>query len=87
LLGFSKLEGVQEVCKGVMSEVVCVKEGQYWWDNCQISQADCTAEIPWNIIHIHQTPHSSWSVQGGCGYETMLAATPTIIGMWCYEYH
>ena len=52
-----------------MSKVVC---GKYRRDNCQISQSDCTTEILAEVqkYDIHQTPLSSWSVEGGSEYET-----------------
>ena len=47
--------------------MVCGKEAQY----CQISQSDCVTEIPGGgtkiLYYIHQTPLSSWRVEGGRG--------------------
>ena len=54
--------------------MVCGKEAQYRWNtgNFQISQSDCILSGGTKMLYyIHQTPLSSWRVEGGSGDETI----------------
>ena len=58
--------------------MVCGKEAQYSWDNCQISQSDCTAEIlevQKELYNIHHTPFPLGLLRGDLG-------TRLLVGMY-----
>ena len=55
----------------------CSKETQYRWDNCQISQSDCTTKIPSlaEVQKCHQTPFPLAVLKGGLGM-TLISLIP-----------